>query len=153
VALPELKARYKKEAKVSTRYFEGEQGVEEALFYRQDEIKNSETVGFFAKGDRISKKLISVSHKWREAMSKNNMTLRGIAPKHSTLEEFRKSDKDVNQLFKSIGIQEYSSDVSIEANDIFVRIVLFDSQQAIIIESSSVVKMIKEIFQIVWNKI
>jgi sugar-specific transcriptional regulator TrmB len=152
-ALPQLKARYKNEAKVSTLYFDGEQGIEDSLFYRQDELRDSEIVGFFAKGDKVSKKLVSASHKWREAMKKNNMTLRGIAPEHSTLEEFRKSDNFVNQTFKSIGLDEYSSDVSIEANDLFARIVLFDSQQAIIIESPAVVRMIKEIFQMVWKKI
>lgn len=151
-ALPQLKARYKKEAKVSTLYFDGEEGVTNALFYKQDELKNSETVGFFAKGDKLSKNLIKESHRWRETMKKNGMKLRGIAPEHSTLEEFRKTDKQVNHLFKSIGINEYSSDVSIEANDLFARIILFDSQQAIIIESSAVVKMVKEIFEIVWKK-
>ncbi len=152
-ALPQLKARYKKEAKVSTIYFEGESGIKDALFYRQDELRNSETVGFFAKGDKVSKNLFKTSHDWREMMKKNNMKLRGIAPEHPTLEEFRKTDKSVDQMFKSVGITEYSSDVSIEANDLFARIVIFDSQQSIIIESLAVVKMIKEIFEMVWKKI
>lgn len=152
-ALPQLKARYKKEAKISTLYFDGEEGVANALFYRQDELRNSEAVGFFAKADKLSKNLVKASHDWRETMKKNKMKLRGIAPEHSTLEEFRKTDESVNQFFKSIGIDEYSSDVSIEANDLFARIVLFDSQQAIIIESQAVVKMIKEIFELVWKKL
>lgn len=152
-ALPQLKARYKKEAKVSTLYFDGEDGVTDALFYRQEELKNSETVGFFAKADRLSKNLVSASHKWRKTMKKNGMKLRGIAPEHSTLEEFRETDSLMNQFFKSIGINEYSSDVSIEANDLFARIVLFDSQQAIIIESPAIVRMIKEIFELVWKKL
>lgn len=152
-ALPQLKARYKKEAKISTLYFDGEEGITSALFYRQDELKNSETVGFFAKADKVSKNIIKASHDWRETMKKNGMKLRGIAPEHPTLQEFRKTDKSVNQFFKSIGVEEYSSDVSIEANDLFARIMLFDSEQAIIIESPAVVKMLKEVFELVWKKI
>lgn len=152
-ALPQLKARYKKEAKISTLYFDGEEGITNALFYRQDELKNSETVGFFAKADKVSKNIVKASHDWREAMKKNGMKLRGIAPEHSTLEEFRKTDTSVNQFFKSIGVEEYSSDVSIEANDLFARIMLFDSEQAIIIESPAIVKMLKEVFELVWKKL
>ncbi len=150
--LPKLKARYKTEAKVSTSYFEGEEGIEDALFYKKDELKDSEIVGFFAKGTKVSEKLLDVSHEWRKEMKKRNVTLRGIAPEHETLESFRKTDKDLDQVFKSVGLDEYSSDVSIEATNSFVRIVLFDSKQAIIIESPAVVKTVREIFEMVWKK-
>lgn len=151
--LPKLKARYKSEAKVSTSYFEGEDGVQNALFYKKDELQNSEIVGFFAKGDTVGENLLNVSHEWRQEMKNKNVTLRGIAPEHKTLETFRKTDKDLDQVFKSIGVDEYSSDVSIEATNSFVRIVLFDSKQAVIIESPAVVKTVREIFEMVWKKL
>lgn len=152
-ALPKLKARHKSQSKISTSYFEGEDGIENALFYKKDELKDSEIVGFFAKGTKVSENLLNVSHEWRKEMKKHNVTLRGIAPQHETLEIFRKTDKDLDQVFRSVGIDEYSSDVSIDATNSFVRIVLFDSKQAIIIESPSVIKTVREIFEMVWKKL
>jgi HTH-type transcriptional regulator, sugar sensing transcriptional regulator len=150
-SLGELKALQKKNDKVSIKYFEGEEGVKEALFYRYQELENSEIVGFFAKGDTISPKLMATSHRWRESMNKMRVKVRAIAPKHVSLKEFRDTDSKLNQIFKTVPLGEYSSDVSIHATDLFVCITLFNVQQAIIIENPAIVKTIREIFEISWK--
>lgn len=151
--LSELKAIQRKDNKVSTMYFEGENGMRDALFYKEKELQNSEIVGFFAKGETLTKKLFTISHEWREAMHKNNVTLRAIAPRHTSLQEFRETDNEVGQLFKQISPEQYSSDVSIDATKLFVRILLFDVKQAIIIENSAIVKTVQQIFELSWNKL
>ena len=132
------------------QYYEGENGIEDALFYHIEKLRGTEIVGFFAKAEKISPKLLNVSHRWREMMNNNNITLRGFAPKHGTLKEFRKTDQDLGQIFKSIPHETYSSNCSIDASSLFVRIVLFDVNQAIIIENLEVVKTIKQIFEERW---
>ncbi len=151
--LAELKAMHHKDNKVSTMYFEGEDGVKEALFYRHKELENSEIVGFFAKGDKLSPPLLKQAHKWRESLNDLNITVRGIAPEHTSLKEFRKTDAALEEVFKTIACDAYSSDVSIDATELFVRIVLFDVQQAIIIENPAIVKTVKQIFELSWNKL
>ncbi len=152
-SLAELKAIQKKSDKISTKYFEGEEGVKEALFYRYKELEGSEIVGFFAKGDTIPPKLIATSHLWRETMHKMGTTVRAIAPRHASLKEFRDTDDELNQIFKTVPISEYSSDVSIHATNLFVCITLFNVQQAIIIENPAIVKTVREIFEMSWKNI
>lgn len=152
-SLGELKSIQKKNDKVSTKYFEGEEGIKEALFYRYKELENSEIVGFFAKAETLTPKHVSVSHQWRKTMNTIGVKVRAIAPNHQSLKEFRDTDTEVNQLFKTVPIAEYSSDVSIHATDLFVCITLFSVQQAIIIENPAIVKTIREIFELSWKNI
>lgn len=151
--LSQLKALHRKDNKVSTMYFEGEEGVRDALFHRYQELAHAEVVGFFAKGETLSPQLLKICHEWRETMHKTGATLRGIAPDHSSLKEFRNTDTKLKQLFKSIPFNKYSSDVSIDATKLFVRIVLFDVKQAIIIENPAIVKTVQQIFELSWENI
>jgi hypothetical protein len=151
--LSQLKALHRKDSKVSSMYFEGEEGVREALFYKHKEIANKEVVGFFAKGETLTPRLLKVCHEWRETMKKSGATLRGIAPDHSSLQEFRDTDNQLNQIFKTIPFQQYSSDVSIDATSLFVRIVLFSAKQAIIIENPQIVKTVQQIFELSWKNL
>lgn len=151
--LSSLKALHRKDDKVSTMYFEGEVGVKEALWYKHNELKNSEIIGFFAKADKISPELLEMSHQWRQAMSELNITLRGIAPEHPSLQAFRETDAQVRHIFKAIPAAQYSSNVSLDATDLFIRVVLFDQQQAIIIENPEIVKTVRQIFELSWGKL
>ncbi len=151
--LSQLKALHRKDNKVSTMYFEGEEGVKDALFYRYKELAKEEVVGFFAKGETLTPRLLKICHDWREAMNETGATLRGIAPNHASLEEFRNTDSSLGQIFKQISFDQYSSDVSIDATNLFVRIVLFDVKQAIIIENPAIVKTIRQIFELSWNNL
>jgi len=152
-SLYQIKSLQKKEDRISVRYYEGEKGVEEALFYRMEELKNTEIVGFFAKAENISPSLIKASHRWRETLKNNKIGLRGIAPEDETLKEFRRTDSALGQLFKSIPHESYSSNCSIDASNYFVRIVLYNVNQAILIENEEIVKTIKQIFEMKWKDI
>lgn len=151
--LSQLKALHRKDNKVSTMYFEGEEGVKDALFYRYKELQDSEIVGFFAKSETLTQKMITTSHEWRKAMFNMNVTVRAIAPEHISLKDFRDTDKELQQIFKSVPFENYSSDVSIDATKLFVRIVLFDVRQAIIIENPAIVKTIQQIFELSWDNL
>ncbi len=151
--LSQLKAIHRKDNKVSTMYFEGDEGIKEALYYRYEELEYSEVVGFFAKATALSSKFISLSHQWRNDMYNKGITVRGIAPEHASLQTFRKTDDSLGQIFKTISLDRYSSDVSIDATNLFVRIMLFDINQAVIIENPDIVKTVKQIFELSWNNL
>ncbi len=149
--LSEIKAIQKKDNKISVKYYDGEKGMEEAFFYKIEELKKTEIVGFFAKAEKISPRGIDISHRWRNKLNNYDIKLRGIAPKHDTLKEFRKTDDMLGMMFKSVPISAYSSNCSIDATNLFVRIVLFDANQAIIIENPEIVRTVKEIFESNWK--
>lgn len=151
-SLNSLKAIHKRDAKVSVMSFEGETGIQKALLHKIEDLKGTEVVGFFAKAEQLSPNLVKASHGWRKKMKDLNIKLRGIAPEHASLKEFRDSDELVSQVFKTVSLESYSSDVSIDVTDLFARITLFDVRQAVIIENKAVVKTLKEIFEMVWEK-
>jgi len=151
--LTQLKAMQKKDNKVSTMYFEGDEGIKEAMYYRHEDLKNTEIVGFFAKANTLHTKFINMSDKWRKKMNENGIKVRGISPTHNSLDIFRETDSELGQIIKQVPIKDYSSDVSIDATDLFVRIILFDVNQAIIIENPAIVKTLKEIFEMSWKGI
>lgn len=151
--LAQLKATQRKDNKISTMYFEGDEGIKEALYYRYEDLENTEIVGFFAKANSLDPKFITMSHKWREKMNEKGIKVRGISPEHSSLDIFRESDSELGQNIIKIPFNQYSSDVSIDATDFFVRIFLFDVKQAIIIENPAIVKTVKEIFEMSWKKV
>lgn len=151
--LSEIKAIQKKENKISVKYYDGEKGMEEAFFYKIEDLKRTEIVGFFAKAEKISPEIINISHRWRNRLNNYDIKLRGIAPKHETLKEFRKTDDMLGMIFKSVPHNTYSSNCSIDATSLFVRIVLFDANQAIIIENPEIVKTVKEIFEASWKSV
>lgn len=151
--LSEIKAIQKKDNKISVKYYDGEKGVEEALFYKIEDLKRTEVVGFFAKAEKINPKIIETSHRWRNKLNSYEIRVRGIAPRHETLKEFRKTDDMLGMVFKSVPHNTYSSNCSIDATNLFVRIVLFDANQAIIIENPEIVKTVKEIFESNWKAV
>lgn len=152
--LPELKSITKKQkGKAQTLYFEGLSGVDQALRYRMKEMKNKEFIGFYAAAVGTDGKLMSIINKYLEDISRNKTTLRGIVPDHPLLKEFREKDKEYGREFKTVPYEDYSSNISIDVGDTFVRIVSNPDMQATIIESAEVSKTMRQIFDMTWKKL
>lgn len=150
-ALPTLNAMHKKDDRANILYFEGVKGVEESLYYRQSELKNTKIFGFWAKVDKWDAKTKKVIDTWSKSLVNDGITIQAIAPNHPSLKEYRKTDNERNREVKVVPVNNYSSNTSIEITEFFVRITQYDTPQAIIIESPEFVKTFKEIFNMAWN--
>lgn len=151
--LPELSAlANKSETKVKTLFYEGAEGLRQALWYRIDELNDKDFVAFWASGvDIHDKKLSALFHEWNQEMFFRNITSRAIAPDHPSLKEFRALDKAYKQEVKIIHPEKYSASISIDANDYFVRILMFKELQCVIIDNPSVAKTVRQIFDLMWS--
>ncbi len=151
VILPQIKALSAGEKKPKIMFYEGMSEIKQLLEYKLE--KNSEVVGFYAYNNNIPKRLINVINKHNKKLELNNIKIRGIAPKHKSLEVYRKKDKKYNRKIKIIPFNKYNSQISIDLTDNFVRIIDFQNLQGVIIDNKLVANSVKQIFEIVWESI
>ncbi len=137
--------------KVNVTYYEGLKSVEKALFYGSDEVKGKELVGFFASAEDVSPELMDVFVKWGDSVAENNISVRGYAPEHTSMKKFRELDSSKGRTIKSLPYNEYSSKISIDMGETFVRIMMNADLQAVIIENPELAKTLRQIFEIVWK--
>ncbi len=150
--LPDLMALVRgNKTKVRTVYFEGLRGVQETLRYRIKEMTDKELVGFYASSHDAPEELIQLFRLWNEDMKKHHIKIRGIAPEHASLEEWRKIDKDYGREMKIVPFETYSANISIDVGDTFVRILAFRELQGVIIENPDVANTMRQIFEMVWK--
>ena len=76
-----------------------------------------------------------------------------ITPEHPSTKDMLEDGKKLGYEIKTVPTSIYSAKVSLEAGDSFVRIILFDPPQAVIIESPELAESVRQIFQIVWKQI
>lgn len=151
--LPEILSVMRKQNKVRTMYFEGTEGLKQALWYEMKNNENKELVGFYALSENVDKEVYDMTWQWAKDMKKNNISLRGFVPTHDTITDYRKADKEYNREMRELPYEDYSSETSVDVMGDFVRIIDLtkDSPQAIIIKNERTAKMIKQIFEMMWK--
>jgi len=152
-ALPQLMNMFStNDPKVRTIHFEGLHGIREALWYKFDDLKNSQILAFFGSAEDASPDLIKLFHEWNGVVANAGVKIRSIVPDAKDLKKFRDTDKTYGFEPKIMPSADYTSKTSIEITDRFIRIIMFKEQQAVIIENPVVAKAMKEIFEMVWSK-
>ena len=156
--LPELMALQKKTSeKPNILYFEGTSGIKQAYDYRLKEFHDQEIVGFFARATEVDQKLTDeVFIPWNEYKLKNNINVRGFIADDQGLQDYARLlslKSEGGKIFaKFLPSNLYSADTSFGIFDWGVRIVIMDSKQAIIMESSKFAGAMKEVFELLWSK-
>jgi len=138
---------------VKTLFFEGVEGLRQGLYYRIDELNNTELTGFYASGIDTDKKLYPLFHEFSDELVARNITTRGIVPDHASVKEFRARDKKNNRNMKIVASEKYSANISIDASDHFIRIVMFKEMHCVIIDNPDVARTVKQIFNMVWEMV
>lgn len=150
--LPQLMALSKAAGKPNVLYFEGLDGVRQALFHKIDRLKGTEVVGFGAQGSGASKDLLKLFEEWNDRIKDLKIHIRGIAPQSPSLASFRKEDAEYGRKVKPVSVVDYDANVSIEVTDLFVRVIAFRDLQALIIENKDIASSLRQIFELVWKR-
>lgn len=150
--IPELQAMQSKE-ETKTLYFEHTRGMKEALNFRFDQQKNRELVGFFATSKDASEEQLRYLSMWSKRAAKNGVRIRGIVPEDGAMREWRERDKSETRIMKEINPSEYSSTVSIDISDSFVRIMSFKTDRVTIIVDRDAAEALKQVFEMLWKRI
>lgn len=147
-SLPDLTSMaIESRSEFNTLYFEGVKGLMEALYYK-DGSTPKEIVGFYAVPDKVDPKVMKIFDDWGNHLKKTSIKLRGCTPNHPLTDQYRDSDQDL----KFLPLPIYSSEISIEAQGSFVRIIDIKRLQSVIIDNPHVAKTVKQVFELVWEK-
>jgi DNA-binding MarR family transcriptional regulator len=160
-SLPELKSLQGGIAeKPTVLYFEGVEGIRQALFHRVKETHDTEIVGFYADASFTSPSLLPVTLEYNEYRIAHNIKARGIIADTKELREmgfdkyFNLKDQTSSVINARIVSKDiYSSNASFEFYENFIKIVFFDTAIAVIIESPTVATAMRQIFEMLWSRI
>lgn len=152
--LPELRSFQKGTTeKASILYFDGAEGVRQAYQYKQKELHGQEIVGFFGNPDIVSPDIDKIAFEFNEYRQRHNIHMRVLGSDVQGLKKYAPYIQNTLMTAKMLPPDIYSSPASIESCGSFVRIILFDSTQALIIDSSHTARAIGQIFELVWTSL
>ena len=147
--LPKMRAINPQQNSVKTLYFEGLQGVKEALSYRMSEIHGETISGFWAKDDGVDAKMLELFDRWGKQNQKNENVFTGITPDHDSIRKLKEKNLKEYEQITLVPEEEYSSDISIDVVKDFVRIIDPHDLKGVIIENKRVADAMRQIFKIV----
>ncbi|MES3005681.1 MAG: helix-turn-helix domain-containing protein [Patescibacteria group bacterium] len=150
--LPKLRSMNPSKKTIKTLYFEGINGIKEAMYYRIEDLKNSVDEGFWAKHVEVSNKVVEVQDEWIKAFQKYNISIGGVTPDHESTRMYVERYKGIYKDFLFAPLEDYSADISIEVTKEFVRIIDAHDLKAIIIENPRVVYALGQIFKLAKEK-
>lgn len=151
--LPELMSLAgENERKVKVLYYEGLKGMGDAIDYGTERMQNKELVGFYSTAHKIAPELLKLYDAWDNTLDKNKIHVRGFTPDHASSKEMVERDIQNGHDIHIVPYSEYSSNISIDAGETFVRIMMNTDLQAVIIENPQVAKTLREIFEMAWKK-
>jgi DNA-binding MarR family transcriptional regulator len=150
--LPKLRAMSPSKQSIKTYYFEGADGMKEAMYYRMNDLRDSNTNGFWAKNDGINKVIVDLFEKWNKDRQKVGLNMLGVTPEHPSTREYLRKYPDAFTNLHFSPAEDYNSDISIEVTKEFVRIVDGHELKAVIIENPRVVSALSQIFKLAQEK-
>ncbi len=151
--LPKLRVISPSPKAIKTLYFEGFDGVKEAMYYRMSDLENSSIAGFFARDTGVGQKLLDFFVKWNKDLREHNIETHGVSVDHPSIRKFKEENPEIYKFLTLAPEEKYSSDVSIEVTKEFVRILDPHDLKAIIIENPRVVNALSQIFKLAQEKL
>ena len=122
--------------------------------YRLKEMHGQEMVGFWATDKNADPELQDYFKKeWAPKVTKLGITMRGIVPDDQSLKDYREADATFGRKMKVVPTDAYSSEVAIDTLGDIVRIQDYKNLQGVAIENADVAKTVREIFEMLWQKV
>ena len=151
--LPKIQASAKDEAyKPQVFLYEGVEGIKEILDYKIEEMRDKTIYGFYATASNDIQKRFGYFKEEENKRKKMNILVKGIAPDDpKNLKQYRDTDKLAGREIKILSKEVYSSNISIEIGDNWVKTNDFENLQGLIIENPAFAKTMREIFEIIWK--
>lgn len=143
--LPQLRSIFSDRKDIKTLYFEGFEGLKEALNYKIKNLHNTEIFGFWSTAENLDKKVVELTYEWNKYLNKNNIKLAGFTPDDKSTQEYK---DQFSSLLNYLPEKIYSSETSIDVTESFIRIIDLKEQTAVIIENPRLAKTFKNIFKL-----
>lgn len=116
-------------------------------------MHNTEIVGFFANPDFSTKETQAESFEFNDYRMAHNIKVRGLVTETESLKGFGEYLRDKTFVPKFIPKDMYSSNASFEFYPNFIKILFWDASIGVIIESPTVAKAMRQIFEMLWSRL
>ena len=151
-SLPQLYNLSKRNNESIVITYEGYTGIKDSLNYKIDAMKNKDFLGFYSDLQNPDMKLLDLMISWSDQCVKNKIGAKVIAPDSPSSRTWIKETKNkYSKGLKLVNKKLWSSAVSMEVGDDFIRIIDTKDLQATIVDNRKVAEAFKEIFEMVWN--
>jgi len=150
--LPELKALEQTVGdRPKVRFFEGKEGIKRAFEDTLDQPVGSEILAFSTGEGFFTEDLKFANDYIKERLSRR-ITVRAIAPNNPETLNFTRKDKKHKRTARLVDSQNFpfANEIDIYGNKVAV-ISLTGDQMAVIIESESMAKTMRSIFELAWS--
>ncbi len=132
-------------------YFEGLEGIEEALAYRREESFEKELLCFYGLSQKPLKgKTLDVFLSHNRTLAEQHTRVRGFAPNDKSLKLFRNIEEKYPRSIITLPLQQFSAQVSVEIYPNLTKIFFHLQQQAMIIENQSFTEFLRQLFELLW---
>jgi hypothetical protein len=121
--------------------------------YRIKELHNTEIVGFYADPNFSTKETQAQAFDFNEYRITHNIRLSGLLTDVASLKGFEKYIVDGTFIPKFIPKEMYRPNASFEFYSDFIKILFFDTSVGVVIESPTVAKAMRQIFDILWSRL
>ena len=126
-------------------------GVPRGWRYVND-LKQKELLCFYGTSEReISDRVAKIFHERDMVLHRQHTRVRAFAPRDPKIKRFRNDDKKLARDVIELPLKEYSSSVSLEIADDFVKAIMHADKQAIVIENKRFASAMKELFEMLWS--
>lgn len=152
--MPELLALAEgKTPKSKTLFFEGLPAVRQVFLNQAKQMAGKEMVGFYGHAGEAPKEILSFFDEYNNELKRRKITLRGIAPEHQNLKNYRDTDAEYGRTMKIVPFEEYSAPISLDIAEKHILFFEFKTLQATLIESERISNTMQQIFEMLWKKL
>ena len=150
--LPKLQSLSRQTEASSVMVYDGYAGIADALNHKFELMRGKTFKGFYSSLPEPDEHLLQVMKRWSQRCVDYGVHTQVVAPDskdserwiHDTLEKYTKG-------IKLLPPKLWSSEISIEVGDGFVRIIDTKDVQAVIVDNPKVADAFEQLFSMVWD--
>lgn len=155
--IPEIEAQLKSvgaDPKPHIQFYEGVEGIKRIRDYKLEEMEGKTIYAFYATAAEEVQEMFDFFKEEEKKQSRLNIKAKGIAPDDpNNLGRYRKSDTKTGRVIRTLPMNVYSSNISIEIGEEWVKTNDFRNLQGFIIENPAFADTMRQIFELVWENI
>ncbi|MDP3770928.1 MAG: hypothetical protein Q8R16_01355, partial [bacterium] len=152
--LPELMAIARMKPGTSQiLYFEGTDGITEALRYRMKDMQGKEVLCFYGGTTKpLQGQTLKLYQEYYASLAAQRTRTRAFAPKDPNIEPFREWDEAEYRQVITLPANAYTGPVSlVEIDEYWTKIILHRDRQALIIENQKFTALLRQLFEMLWR--
>ncbi len=133
-------------------YFEGTEGITEALQYRMKDMQGKEALCFYGGTTKpMSGQTLKLYQDYYASLAAQRTRTRAFAPVDPNIKQFRKSDSAEYRQVITLPANVYTGPVSlVEIDEYWTKIILHRDRQALIIENQKFTAFLRQLFEMLW---